>query len=186
MVLFKVLEHSYGSAWFGGPLRVSGALISINHDFNPFSANFGSLLDTPLLRNGIKSTALQVGSRKVSLYVARRGGLGLLIQFARRLPYCICHRLSTISNIPPKAQTTVGKLIMYGMEMRSLGSFKTGVILLPRKSMTLKEYPGELSVTSLICLVGMAEGGIIAMIMEHDPKAWSLGFDSRLLHLFIL
>ncbi|KAI3517106.1 hypothetical protein L1887_16314 [Cichorium endivia] len=33
---------------------------------------------------------------------------------------------------------------------------------------------------------GTVEGGIIAMIMDHDPKAWALGFDSRLLHLFIL
>lgn len=49
------------------------------------------------------------------------------------------------------------------------------------QSMTLKEYPAELSLTSLICLAGTVEGGIIAMIMEHDPKAWALGFDSRLL-----
>ncbi|KVH96705.1 WAT1-related protein At1g21890-like [Cynara cardunculus var. scolymus] len=49
------------------------------------------------------------------------------------------------------------------------------------QSMTLKEYPAELSLTSLICLAGTVEGGIIAMIMERDPKAWALGFDSRLL-----
>lgn len=49
------------------------------------------------------------------------------------------------------------------------------------QSMTLKEYPAELSLTSLICLAGTVEGGIIAMIMERDPKAWTLGFDSRLL-----
>jgi len=49
------------------------------------------------------------------------------------------------------------------------------------QSITLKEYPAELSLTSLVCLAGMVEGGIIAMIMERDPKAWALGFDSRLL-----
>ncbi|KAI3499050.1 hypothetical protein L1887_34843 [Cichorium endivia] len=49
------------------------------------------------------------------------------------------------------------------------------------QSITLKEYPAELSLTSLICLAGTVEGGIIAMIMERDPKAWALGFDSRLL-----
>lgn len=49
------------------------------------------------------------------------------------------------------------------------------------QSMTLKEYPAELSLTSLVCLAGTVEGGIIAMIMERDPKAWALGFDSRLL-----
>ncbi|KAL4585316.1 hypothetical protein LXL04_009934 [Taraxacum kok-saghyz] len=49
------------------------------------------------------------------------------------------------------------------------------------QSITLKEYPAELSLTSLICLAGTVEGGIIAIIMERDPKAWALGFDSRLL-----
>lgn len=49
------------------------------------------------------------------------------------------------------------------------------------QSITLKEYPVELSLTSLVCLAGMVEGGIIAVIMERDPKAWALGFDSRLL-----
>ncbi|KAI3795649.1 hypothetical protein L1987_38305 [Smallanthus sonchifolius] len=49
------------------------------------------------------------------------------------------------------------------------------------QSMTLKEYPAELSLTTLICLAGTVEGGIIAMAVERDPKAWALGFDSRLL-----
>ncbi|KAK1424104.1 hypothetical protein QVD17_19416 [Tagetes erecta] len=49
------------------------------------------------------------------------------------------------------------------------------------QSMTLKEYPAELSLTTLVCLAGTVEGGIIAMVMERDPKAWALGFDSRLL-----
>nr|XP_043624805.1 WAT1-related protein At1g21890-like [Erigeron canadensis] len=49
------------------------------------------------------------------------------------------------------------------------------------QSMTVKEYPAELSLASLICIAGTVEGGIIAMIMERDPKAWALGFDSRLL-----
>ncbi|KAK9051861.1 hypothetical protein SSX86_028489 [Deinandra increscens subsp. villosa] len=49
------------------------------------------------------------------------------------------------------------------------------------QSMTLKEYPAELSLTTLVCLAGSVEGGIIAMAVERDPKAWALGFDSRLL-----
>ncbi|XP_071741518.1 WAT1-related protein At1g21890-like [Rutidosis leptorrhynchoides] len=49
------------------------------------------------------------------------------------------------------------------------------------QSITVKEYPVELSLTSLVCLAGTVEGGIIAIIMERDPKAWTLGFDSRLL-----
>ncbi|KAJ0681970.1 putative EamA domain-containing protein [Helianthus annuus] len=49
------------------------------------------------------------------------------------------------------------------------------------QSMTLKEYPAELSLTALVCLAGTVEGGIIAMAVERNPKAWALGFDSRLL-----
>lgn len=49
------------------------------------------------------------------------------------------------------------------------------------QSMTLKEYPAELSLTTLICLMGIVEGGVAALIMERDMSAWSLGFDNRLL-----
>lgn len=49
------------------------------------------------------------------------------------------------------------------------------------QSMTLKEYPAELSLTSLICVMGMVEGGVVALIMERDMAAWAIGFDSRLL-----
>ncbi|XP_022860249.1 WAT1-related protein At4g08300-like [Olea europaea var. sylvestris] len=46
---------------------------------------------------------------------------------------------------------------------------------------TLKEYPAELSLTSLVCFMGMVEGGVVAIIMEHHTNAWAIGFDSRLL-----
>ncbi|KAK4481295.1 hypothetical protein RD792_012180 [Penstemon davidsonii] len=46
---------------------------------------------------------------------------------------------------------------------------------------TLKEYPAELSLTSLICFMGTVEGGIVAVIMERRKSAWAIGFDSRLL-----
>ncbi|KAL8467139.1 hypothetical protein ACS0TY_036017 [Phlomoides rotata] len=46
---------------------------------------------------------------------------------------------------------------------------------------TLKEYPAELSLTSLICLFGTIEGGVVAAIMERKISAWAIGFDSRLL-----
>ncbi|KAI7731463.1 hypothetical protein M8C21_012492 [Ambrosia artemisiifolia] len=49
------------------------------------------------------------------------------------------------------------------------------------QSMTLKEYPAELSLTMLVCIAGTVEAGIVAMVVERDPKAWALGFDSRLL-----
>ncbi|KAL6515553.1 hypothetical protein OROHE_018587 [Orobanche hederae] len=46
---------------------------------------------------------------------------------------------------------------------------------------TLEEYPAELSLTSLVCLMGTVEGGIAAIIMERHKSAWAIGFDSRLL-----
>ncbi|KAK1386896.1 hypothetical protein POM88_015079 [Heracleum sosnowskyi] len=49
------------------------------------------------------------------------------------------------------------------------------------QSMTLKEYPAALSLTSLICVMGMLEGGVVALVMERDMSAWAIGFDSRLL-----
>lgn len=49
------------------------------------------------------------------------------------------------------------------------------------QSITLKQYPAELSVTALICLLGMVEGAAVALVMERDMTAWIIGFDSRLL-----
>lgn len=49
------------------------------------------------------------------------------------------------------------------------------------QSITLKEYPAELSLTSLICITGMVEGGIVALVMERDITAWAIGFDFKLL-----
>ncbi|KAG8378280.1 hypothetical protein BUALT_Bualt08G0121100 [Buddleja alternifolia] len=46
---------------------------------------------------------------------------------------------------------------------------------------TLEEYPAELSLTSLVCLMGFVEGGIVALVMERHKSAWAIGFDSRLL-----
>ncbi|KAL3504145.1 hypothetical protein ACH5RR_033986 [Cinchona calisaya] len=49
------------------------------------------------------------------------------------------------------------------------------------QSMTLKEYPAELSLTALVCLMGMIESGIVALIFERNMDAWAIGFDSRFL-----
>ncbi|GER37748.1 nodulin MtN21 /EamA-like transporter family protein [Striga asiatica] len=54
-----------------------------------------------------------------------------------------------------------------------------GFFILQNK--TLEEYPAELSLTSLVCVTGMIEGGIVAVIMKHDKNSWAVGFDSRLL-----
>ncbi|CAH9086217.1 unnamed protein product [Cuscuta epithymum] len=49
------------------------------------------------------------------------------------------------------------------------------------QSMTLSEYPAELSLAAWVCLMGIVEGGVVALVMEHDMSAWAIGFDSRLL-----
>ncbi|KAI5668706.1 hypothetical protein M9H77_18559 [Catharanthus roseus] len=49
------------------------------------------------------------------------------------------------------------------------------------QSVTLKEYPAELSLTALVCFMGMLESGVAALIMERHMSAWVIGFDSRLL-----
>lgn len=42
-------------------------------------------------------------------------------------------------------------------------------------------YPAELSLSSLICLMGVVEGAAVSLIMERDMSVWRIGFDSRLL-----
>ncbi|KAH7567883.1 hypothetical protein ACOSP7_009885 [Xanthoceras sorbifolium] len=49
------------------------------------------------------------------------------------------------------------------------------------QSFTLKMYPAELSLSSLICLMGVVEGAAVSLVMERDMSAWKIGFDSRLL-----
>ncbi|KAJ0086128.1 hypothetical protein Patl1_08389 [Pistacia atlantica] len=49
------------------------------------------------------------------------------------------------------------------------------------QSFTLKMYPAELSLSSLICLMGVVEGAAVSFIMERDMSIWRIGFDSRLL-----
>ncbi|KAE8725045.1 WAT1-related protein [Hibiscus syriacus] len=49
------------------------------------------------------------------------------------------------------------------------------------QSFTLKKYPAELSLTALICFVGMIEDAGLSLIMVHDLNAWKIGWDSRLL-----
>ncbi|AQK91785.1 WAT1-related protein [Zea mays] len=48
------------------------------------------------------------------------------------------------------------------------------------QSYTLRSYPSELSLTTLICAMGATESGAVALVMERDTKAWSIGFDMRL------
>jgi hypothetical protein len=45
---------------------------------------------------------------------------------------------------------------------------------------TLKKYPAELSLASLICLAGSMQSLAIALVVAHHPSSWAVGWDARL------
>lgn len=45
---------------------------------------------------------------------------------------------------------------------------------------TLKEYPAELTLTTLICTLGAVESGAVAAVMTRSINPWIIGFDTRL------
>ncbi|WOL02803.1 WAT1-related protein [Canna indica] len=48
------------------------------------------------------------------------------------------------------------------------------------QSNTLKSYPAELSLSALICVMGTALAGAVALVMERGAKPWIISFDTRL------
>ncbi|KAL6633472.1 hypothetical protein ACP70R_026143 [Stipagrostis hirtigluma subsp. patula] len=49
------------------------------------------------------------------------------------------------------------------------------------QSNTLQSYPAELSLTTLICLMGSLMSGAVALVAERrDTSVWVIGFDTRL------
>lgn len=49
------------------------------------------------------------------------------------------------------------------------------------QAITLKSYPAELSLTTLVCFMGAIEGGIVALVMERgNAAAWAIHWDSKL------
>uniref|UniRef100_A0A0A0KQU7 Uncharacterized protein n=1 Tax=Cucumis sativus TaxID=3659 RepID=A0A0A0KQU7_CUCSA len=50
------------------------------------------------------------------------------------------------------------------------------------QAIVLKSYPMGLIVTFLVCIVGVVEGTVIAVVMEwNNPSVWSIHFDFQLL-----
>ncbi|KAJ8762968.1 hypothetical protein K2173_023097 [Erythroxylum novogranatense] len=62
-----------------------------------------------------------------------------------------------------------------------LGLCYSLVVSVAGQTKTLKIYPSELSLTALVCLMGLVENAAVAVVMERDMSAWKIGFDSRLL-----
>ncbi|QCE00281.1 WAT1-related protein At4g08290-like [Vigna unguiculata] len=48
------------------------------------------------------------------------------------------------------------------------------------QSITVKRYPAELSLSSLICLAGALQSAVVAVIADHNPRSWAIGFDYTL------
>ncbi|XP_027368355.1 WAT1-related protein At4g08290-like [Abrus precatorius] len=48
------------------------------------------------------------------------------------------------------------------------------------QSITVKRYPAELSLSSLICLMGALQSAVVALIADHNPRTWAIGLDYRL------
>ncbi|KAK2442217.1 WAT1-related protein [Trifolium repens] len=48
------------------------------------------------------------------------------------------------------------------------------------QSVTLKKYPAELSLATLICLTGGAQATAVALVAERHSHAWTIGWDYRL------
>ncbi|KAL1337256.1 hypothetical protein HN51_031919 [Arachis hypogaea] len=48
------------------------------------------------------------------------------------------------------------------------------------QSITVRRYPAELSLSSLICLAGTFESAVVALISDHRPQAWAIGWNYTL------
>ncbi|KAJ0024812.1 hypothetical protein Pint_08202 [Pistacia integerrima] len=77
-------------------------------------------------------------------------------------------------------ESAIGKHWISGTIMLLIGCCGfSGFFIL--QSITIKKYPAELSLTALVCLMGVVEGAALTLAMERDMNAWKIGCDSRLL-----
>ncbi|XP_023545074.1 WAT1-related protein At2g37460-like [Cucurbita pepo subsp. pepo] len=68
-----------------------------------------------------------------------------------------------------------------GSIMITIGCFSWACFMI-LQAITLKAYPAELSLTAWICLLGTAEGTVLALVMERGNAAvWSIGWGTQLL-----
>uniref|UniRef100_A0A9I9CG50 WAT1-related protein n=1 Tax=Cucumis melo TaxID=3656 RepID=A0A9I9CG50_CUCME len=68
-----------------------------------------------------------------------------------------------------------------GSIMITIGCFSWACFMI-LQAITLKAYPAELSLTAWICLLGTAEGTVVALVMERgNPAVWSITWGTKLL-----
>ncbi|KAJ9694536.1 hypothetical protein PVL29_010159 [Vitis rotundifolia] len=68
-----------------------------------------------------------------------------------------------------------------GSLMITVGCFSWACFMI-LQAITLKTYPAELSLTAWICLLGTAQGAIVALVMERGKTSvWSIHWDTKFL-----
>uniref|UniRef100_A0A5B7CBX3 WAT1-related protein n=1 Tax=Davidia involucrata TaxID=16924 RepID=A0A5B7CBX3_DAVIN len=68
-----------------------------------------------------------------------------------------------------------------GSFMITVGCFSWACFMV-LQAITLRTYPAELSLTAWICLLGTAEGAIVALVMERGKTTvWSINWDTKFL-----
>lgn len=49
------------------------------------------------------------------------------------------------------------------------------------QAVTLKKYPAQLSLTTLICMMGALQGTVMTLVIEKGKKGiWSINWDTKL------
>ncbi|KAH9691096.1 WAT1-related protein [Citrus sinensis] len=165
------------------------------------------VLDQNLYYLGMKYTTATFASATVNILPA----VTFILAIIFRLETVNVRRLQSLAKVIGTAVTVAGAMVMtlykgpiinftsggagshHGSSVDSSDShFFTGTLMLIGscfgwagffilQSFTLKKYPAELSLSTLICLMGVVEGAAVSLIMERDMSAWKIGFDSRLL-----
>ncbi|CAN1747011.1 WAT1-related protein At2g39510, partial [Linum perenne] len=80
------------------------------------------------------------------------------------------------TDLPEDAQDPIKGSLMIAAGCLSWAAF---MIL---QAVVVKEYPAELTLTALICMMGAVEGTVVAVWLErNNPSAWSIAFDTKLL-----
>ncbi|CAI9779025.1 unnamed protein product [Fraxinus pennsylvanica] len=68
-----------------------------------------------------------------------------------------------------------------GSLMITIGCFSWACFM-NLQAITLRTYPAELSLSAWICLLGTAQGGIVALVMERGKAVvWSINWDTKFL-----
>nr|GMD76170.1 WAT1-related protein At4g08300-like [Ipomoea batatas] len=136
-------------------------------------APFAIVLERPVIDQnfyyvGLKSTTATYASAFVNLLPA----VTFIMAVIFRAPSLISFPTPTAAATTPKRPEP---------PVVRIGSWAQSASLHASLSKTLEEYPAELSLAAWVCVMGVVEGGIVALIMERDMSSWVIGFDSRLL-----